>query len=236
MVRGGHEAAGGGVLPRRGAGHPPRPRPPAHHARALAEGRVRGSCAPPGRTRTATRSTRSASRGEPVVRRHRPDHVPVGPSRGRGLPDRAGRRRVGGADGHADLPPVAGACRGRRPPRRAADRPRPAAGDGLRGRGAGRGSGARAARGPRDARLPEDERQRGVHVYVRIEPRWTFTDVRHAAIAFGRELERRGSPRSGGRRSAGRTSSSTTTRTPATARSRAPTACGRSRARRCRRR
>lgn len=32
---------------------------------------------------------------------------------------------------------------------------------------------------------------RGVHVYVRIEPRWTFTDVRHAAIAFGRELERR---------------------------------------------
>jgi DNA primase len=28
-------------------------------------------------------------------------------------------------------------------------------------------------------------------VYVRIEPRWTFTEVRHAAIAFGRELERR---------------------------------------------
>jgi DNA primase len=26
---------------------------------------------------------------------------------------------------------------------------------------------------------------------VRIEPRWSFTDVRHAAIAFGRELERR---------------------------------------------
>lgn len=32
---------------------------------------------------------------------------------------------------------------------------------------------------------------RGVHVFVRIEPRWTFTDVRHAALAFGRELERR---------------------------------------------
>ena len=32
---------------------------------------------------------------------------------------------------------------------------------------------------------------RGVHVYVRIEPRWTVTDVRHAAIAVGRELERR---------------------------------------------
>ena len=32
---------------------------------------------------------------------------------------------------------------------------------------------------------------RGVHVYVRIEPRWEFTDLRHAAIGFGRELERR---------------------------------------------
>jgi DNA ligase D len=32
---------------------------------------------------------------------------------------------------------------------------------------------------------------RGLHIYVRIEPRWTFTDVRHAAIAFARELERR---------------------------------------------
>src|SRR5215471_3072153 len=32
---------------------------------------------------------------------------------------------------------------------------------------------------------------RGVHIYVRIEPRWRFTDVRHAAIAFGRELQRR---------------------------------------------
>ncbi|HEU4566465.1 MAG TPA: DNA polymerase domain-containing protein [Marmoricola sp.] len=32
---------------------------------------------------------------------------------------------------------------------------------------------------------------RGVHVYVRIEPRWDFVEVRHAAIAFGRELEKR---------------------------------------------
>ena len=32
---------------------------------------------------------------------------------------------------------------------------------------------------------------RGVHVYVRIEPRWEFTEVRHAAIGFGRELEKR---------------------------------------------
>jgi DNA ligase D len=39
--------------------------------------------------------------------------------------------------------------------------------------------------------FPKTSGGRGVHVYVRIEPRWTFTDVRHAAIAFARELERR---------------------------------------------
>jgi len=38
---------------------------------------------------------------------------------------------------------------------------------------------------------PKTSGGRGVHIYVRIEPRWTFTEVRHAAIAFGRELERR---------------------------------------------
>src|SRR3954454_109611 len=32
---------------------------------------------------------------------------------------------------------------------------------------------------------------RGVHIYVRIEPRWEFVDVRHAAIGLGRELARR---------------------------------------------
>src|SRR5690606_21063235 len=32
---------------------------------------------------------------------------------------------------------------------------------------------------------------RGVHIFVRIQPRWTFDEVRHAAIGFGRELERR---------------------------------------------
>src|SRR4051795_11002676 len=41
------------------------------------------------------------------------------------------------------------------------------------------------------AAFPKTSGGRGIHVYVRIEPRWTFTDVRHAAIALGRELERR---------------------------------------------
>ena len=31
----------------------------------------------------------------------------------------------------------------------------------------------------------------GLHIYVRIEPRWGFQDVRRAALAFAREVERR---------------------------------------------
>jgi len=31
----------------------------------------------------------------------------------------------------------------------------------------------------------------GLHIYVRIEPRWGFHDVRRAALAFAREVERR---------------------------------------------
>ena len=38
---------------------------------------------------------------------------------------------------------------------------------------------------------PKTSGSRGVHVYVRIERRWTFTDVRRAALAFAREVERR---------------------------------------------
>lgn len=38
---------------------------------------------------------------------------------------------------------------------------------------------------------PKTSGNRGVHVYVRIKPEWEFTDVRHAAIGFGRELARR---------------------------------------------
>ena len=41
------------------------------------------------------------------------------------------------------------------------------------------------------AGFPKTSGGRGVHVYVRIQPRWTFTDLRHAAIALGRELQRR---------------------------------------------
>jgi hypothetical protein len=38
---------------------------------------------------------------------------------------------------------------------------------------------------------PKTSGSRGIHVNVRIEPRWTFTQVRKAALAFSREIERR---------------------------------------------
>src|SRR5437588_3918279 len=41
------------------------------------------------------------------------------------------------------------------------------------------------------AGLPKTTGNRGIHVYVRLRPRWTSYDVRAAAVAAARELERR---------------------------------------------
>ena len=38
---------------------------------------------------------------------------------------------------------------------------------------------------------PKTSGSRGMHVYVRIQPRWTFSDVRRAALALSRAVERR---------------------------------------------
>jgi bifunctional non-homologous end joining protein LigD len=38
---------------------------------------------------------------------------------------------------------------------------------------------------------PKTSGKRGIHVNVRIEPKWTYQDVRRAALAFAREVERR---------------------------------------------
>jgi DNA ligase D-like protein (predicted polymerase) len=38
---------------------------------------------------------------------------------------------------------------------------------------------------------PKTSGSRGVHIYVRIEPRWTFAEVRRAALALAREVEQR---------------------------------------------
>lgn len=39
--------------------------------------------------------------------------------------------------------------------------------------------------------FPKTSGGRGVHIYLRTQRNWDFTDMRHAAIAVGRELERR---------------------------------------------
>ncbi|MEU7000516.1 non-homologous end-joining DNA ligase [Nonomuraea sp. NPDC046570] len=39
--------------------------------------------------------------------------------------------------------------------------------------------------------FPKTSGSRGIHINVRIAPQWDFTQVRHAAIAFAREIERR---------------------------------------------
>jgi bifunctional non-homologous end joining protein LigD len=41
------------------------------------------------------------------------------------------------------------------------------------------------------AAWPKTSGSRGFHVYARIEPRWTFGEVRRAAVALAREVERR---------------------------------------------
>ena len=188
----GHEADGGGVLPsRRGRPHAGAARP-ADRAGALAQGRPRGHHARHRGTATRpTRSTRSGSRRARPTTWRRRRHLPLGPHRRRDLPDRDRGAGRGRADGHADLPPLAGTPHRRRPPRRAAHRPRPAPGTSFR-------DAVRVAGVARElldelglVGFPKTCGNRGVHVYVRIEPRWDFVDVRHAAIAFGRELERR---------------------------------------------
>ena len=101
------------------------------HARARASGRRRSSAGPRACTRGIVVSTREKGGGDAFFQKRvpkgAPDYVetariavPLRPPRRRGLPDRDRRRRLGRADGHDHVPPVAGAQRRRRPPRRAA--------------------------------------------------------------------------------------------------------------------
>ena len=86
---------------------------------------------------------------------------------------------------------------------------------------------------------PKTTGNNGLHVYLRLEPRWDSVEVRAAAVALARELERRYPEQitanwwKGGARAAA--SSSTSTRTPRTRRSSAPGSRGPAPAARCRR-
>jgi DNA primase len=39
--------------------------------------------------------------------------------------------------------------------------------------------------------FPKTSGGRGIHIYVRLQPRWTFTEIRRGVLAFSREIERR---------------------------------------------
>jgi len=67
---------------------------------------------------------------------------------------------------------------------------------------------------------PKTSGSRGMHIFCRIERRWSFVDVRRAALALAREVEARCliSPLAAGGKRNGTASSSTTTRTRRTTR------------------
>ena len=147
---------------------------------SVAEGALRGVRA--GRWRSSATSTARRASLLPEARagdatgldRDRRAHVPVGPH---GAGDRGpgrGAARLGGQPGLHRSQPAPGARRRPRAPRRAARRPRSGARRGwdqIRARGAG---GARGAREHGLVGWPKTSGSRGIHVYVRIEPRWTF--------------------------------------------------------------
>ena len=77
---------------------------------------------------------------------------------------------------------------------------------------------------------PKTSGSRGIHVNVRIEPKWEFSQVRRAALAIAREVEMRApglATAAWWKEERGTASSSTTTRTRATAPSPPPTRCAR---------
>ena len=157
---------------------------PAHHPGAL-----------PGRGDRRVVLPEAGPQEPPRLDPDRPHHLPQRPVRRRDVPDRAGRRALGGQPRRRHLPPVARAPRRHRPPRRAAHRPRPAARHRLRRR-------RRAP--PHELRDVLDElgcaagrrppAGAGCTSSCRSSRDWTFTQVRRAAIALGR---RAGTPHAG---------------------------------------
>ena len=176
-----HEARPRALLPgrrRRGAA---RRRWPADGAQAVRGRRRRAAVLP------------EAGPGQPA--RLHPDRdadLPVRPDRRRDRHRRRGGARVGRQPRLHRPQPAPGPRRGPRPPRRAAGRPR---------------SGARACRGRTSGEValatrealeavglvgwPKTSGSRGIHINVRIEPRWTYPEVRRAALALARDVERR---------------------------------------------
>ena len=99
---------------------------------------------------------------------------------------------LGGADVDGRVPPVEQPSRRHREARRVADRPRPRAALRLRpGAARGRTWPTRCSTSSGAVGFPKTSGGSGLHVYVRIPPDHGHKEVRRAALAFAREVERR---------------------------------------------
>ena len=118
--------------------------------------------------------------------------VPLGPDGGRDRGRRGGGPRVGGEPRLHRPQPAPGARRRPRSPRRAARRPRPRA---RRALVAGPRGGPRRARDPRRGRAssagPRRPARAGSTSTCGSSARWTYGEVRRAALALARDVERR---------------------------------------------
>ena len=176
-----HQARPRPLLPGRRRRRAARRRRPADGAQAVRRRRRRAAVLPEARAGEHAR-----------LHPDRDAHLPVRPDRRRDRHRRRGRARLGRQPRLHRPQPASGPGRGPRPSRRAAGGPRPRA-----GRAVGRRS-AHVALATREALeavglvgWPKTSGSRGIHINVRIEPRWTYPEVRRAALALARDVERR---------------------------------------------
>ena len=164
---------------------------PRHRQRAL-RAAVHAAPVPqgPGRRQGAPEA---AARGRAALGRDGAAALPaLEPHRRRALRHRARQRDLGGADVDGRVPPLEQPARRHREARRVADRPRPRPAVRLRARCGGSPTSSHEVLDELGAvGFPKTSGSKGMHVYVRIPPDHGFKDVRRAALAFAREVERR---------------------------------------------
>jgi DNA primase len=105
--------------------------------------------------------------------------------------DQGRRCDLGGPDVHGRVPPVEQPAGRHREAGRVAHRPRPDARRSLRARPPRREVSHEVLDELGAVGYPKTSGGRGLHIYVRIVPEHGFGDVRRAALAFAREVERR---------------------------------------------